>query len=93
MRVTVTRLLDKGLKRPTRAAPINGDLRLEVDEAARRVLVLHSLEASAIPVMGRLVHPQFSDVAGRHLTAHGYEVDKVSGQLFGQAWEIEPVRR
>lgn len=89
----MTRLMSKGLKCRGPGMPINGDLALEVDEAARRVMVLKSIEASAIPVMGRLVHPQFTDIATRYFVAHGYEVDGATGQLFGQAWKIEPLRR
>lgn len=89
----MTRLMDKGLKRRSRAMPVIGDLALEVDEAARRVMILKSIEKSAIPVMGEMLHPQMADVGKRTFTMHGYEVDKVSGQLFGQAWEIEPDRR
>lgn len=85
--------MDKGLKMRSRGMPINGELALEVDEAARRVMVLKSIEASAIPVLGRLVHPQFTDIAARHLVVYGYEFDKATGQLFGQAWEIQPLMR
>ncbi len=93
MRAIVTRLLDKGLRPRTRLMPTGCDLTYEVDEHARRVLVMNSIEQSAIPVMGRLIHPQLADVAKRSFTMHGYEVDKATGQLFGQAWEIEPERR
>jgi hypothetical protein len=93
MRVNMTRLLDRGIKRPTRAMPITGDLLLEIDGDARRLLVLHSIEKSEIPVMGRLLHPQLSEMGARSFVAHGYEIDKITGQLFGQAWELEPVRR
>lgn len=93
MRATVTRLLDKGLKMRTRGIPFNCDLTFEVDEHARRVLVMNSIEKSAIPVMGQLIHPQLADVAKRTFTMHGYEQDRGTGQMFGQAWEIEPDRR
>lgn len=89
MRATVTRLMSKGIR--SRGMPMIGYLTFEVDEAARRVLVLNSIEQSAIPVMGRLVHPQMADVGKRTFTMHGYET--LNGQVFGQAWEIEPERR
>lgn len=93
MRATVTRLLDKGLKTRTRNMPTICDLQHQVDDSARPILVMASIEKSAVPVMGRLVHPHLSDVGRRTFTMHGYEVDKATGQLFGQAWEIEPDRR
>lgn len=93
MRVVVTKLMDKGLKRPSRGMPVPGDLRHEVGDGGRRALLLCSVEKSEIPVIARLLHPQIADVGDRCMTARGYELDKASGQLFGQAWEIEPVRR
>ena len=93
MRVNLTPLLDKGLKRRTRAAPVTVDLAFEVDDAARRVLVAYYLERGDLPVYGKLFHPQLSDVGGRYFTMHGYEADKGTAQLFGQAWELEPVGR
>ena len=93
MRVTITKLMDKGLKRRSRAAPLPGDLRLDVDAEGRRALVLLSRHETALPVIATLLHPQFAGVGKATITAHGYEQDGVSGQLFGQAWEIEPERR
>lgn len=85
--------MDKGLKRRSRAMPVPGDLRLEVDDTGRRTFLLCEVTDTAIPVIAKLVHPQVADVGQRAITAHGYELDVVSGQLFGQAWEIEPLRR
>ncbi len=93
MRATVTRLLDKGLKPRTRMMPTVCKLSVEVDDACRPVLVMNSIEKSAIPVMGKLAYPQLSDFGARTITMHGYEKDKGTGQVFGQAWEIEPERR
>lgn len=93
MRVVITKLMDKGLKRTTRGMPLPGDLRHEVGEGGRPALLLCSVEKTELPVIARLFHPHIADVAQRSMTAHGYEVDKGSGQLFAQAWEIEPVRR
>lgn len=93
MRVTITKLMDKGLKRRSRAAPIPGDLQHQVDENGRRSLVLLARHETAIPEVARLIHPQIADVGARAMTAHGYEQDGNTGQLFGQAWEIEPERR
>lgn len=92
MRVNLTPLLDKGLKRRTRAGPTTVDLAFEVDDAARRVLVAYYLERGDLPIFAKLFHPQLADIGGRSFTMHGYEADKATGQLFGQAWELEPVR-
>lgn len=92
MRVTITKLMDKGLKRTARAQPDSGDLR-QVEESGRRTFVLSEVHATAIPVIAKLVHPQIADVGERSWTVHGYELDRKTGQLFAQAWEIEPQRR
>lgn len=94
MRVNLTRILDKGLKRRSPAAPETVDLALKVDDGARRVLVAYYPDRSAtsIPVFGRLVYPQLADMKPRSFVMHGYEADRQTGQLFAQAWELEPVR-
>lgn len=93
MRVTITKLMDRGLKRASRASPKPGDLRHENDAAGRPALVLIELSDTALPVIARLLHPQISGVGKASWTAHGYEQDGITGQLFAQAWEIEPLRR
>lgn len=85
--------MDKGLKRPTRAAPETLDLELETDDAGRRVLVAYYPDRGTIPVRWRMVHPQLADFLKRSFVVHGYEHDRSTGQTFGQAWEIEWYRR
>jgi hypothetical protein len=93
MRAIVTRLMDKGKKTRTRSMPIICDMQFGADDAGRPALIMASVEKSAVPVMGQLLHPQLASIGKRSLTMHGYELDRVSGQLFGQAWDIEPERR
>lgn len=89
MRATVTRLMSKGIS--SRGMPVSGDVTFSTDSAGRKILALNSVEKSEIPVIATLLHPQMASMAARSFTMHGYEL--VGNQLFGQAWEIEPVRR
>lgn len=93
MRVNVSPLMDKGLKRKSRAMPETVDLAHEADEQGRPVLVAYRVGATEVPVLAKLFHPQLSDVGKRGMFFRGFEIDRQTGQLFAQAWEVEPVRR
>jgi hypothetical protein len=93
MRVNIAPLMDKGLKRRSKAMPETADLKLEADEQGRPVLVGYRIGETAVPILAKLYHPQLADVGKRGFFFRGYELDRDSGQLFAQAWEVEPVRR
>lgn len=93
MRVNIAPLMDKGLKRRSKAMPETADLKLEADEHGRPVLVAYRIGETAVPILAKLYHPQLADVGKRGFFFRGYELDRNSGQLFAQAWDIEPVRR
>jgi hypothetical protein len=85
--------MDKGLKRTSRAMPETVDLAHEFDEQHRPVLVAYRVGATEVPVLAKLFHPQLADVGKRGMFFRGFEKDRATGQLFAQAWEVEPVRR
>lgn len=93
MRVNVSPLMDKGLKRKSRAMPETVDLKHEADEQGRPALVAYRVGTTEVPVFAKLFHPQLSDVGKRGFFFRGFEIDRQTGQLFAQAWEVEPVRR
>ena len=92
MRVNISPLMDKGLKRRTRAMPETADLKLEADEQGRPVLVAYRPGQTAVPVLAKLYHPQLADVGKKGFFFRGYELDRATGQLFAQAWDVEPER-
>ena len=96
MRVIVTKLMDKGLARKTRAAPIDAQLRSHRDDAGRLVYQLYYLDkGGAEPIVGDLlISPQAGDIGPRTAIYFGFERAGTAGQLFAQAWEVElPSRR
>jgi len=95
MRAIVTPLLDKGLPRRTRAAPIDAFLRSHRDKAGRLVYQLYYLDRGGAELMfgQHLISPQAGEVRERVAVYHGYTMDAGSGQLFAQAWEVEPAGR
>lgn len=92
VRVIVTPLLDKGVKRTSRAPPIVGDLLSAWDERHRQVLQLWEPGEPPKLMWNHLIHPQLSAVQKRLMVFHGYE-QYASGQLVAQAWEVEPQSR
>jgi hypothetical protein len=94
MRVIVTQLLDCGMPRRSRAAPIDGHLRSHRDQAGRLVYQLYFIdnEGSKDPMWNHLIEPQAGPVTDRAATYYGFERQQ-SGQLVAQAWEVEPARR
>lgn len=95
MRVIITPLMDKGLATRSRAAPIDAHLRSHRDDAGRLVYQLYYLDKDGTDaIFGRhLITPQCGDVGPRFAIYHGYELLSGTGQLFAQAWEVEPARR
>ncbi len=97
MRVIVTKLMDKGLPRRSRAMPIDALLRSHRDEAGRLVyqLVYPDGGGSAAIVGSHLIAPQCGDVDKKAIY-YGFERagGTVDGPLVAQAWEVElPARR
>lgn len=95
MRVIVTPLLDKGKPRSTRAAPIDAHLRSHRDKAGRLVYQLYYLDRGGTEQIfgSHLIAPQPGDVTDRFAVYHGYNLNVDTGQLYAQAWEVEPARR
>ena len=97
MRVIVTKLMDKGLPRPTRGMPENGHLRSHRDEAGRLVYQLYYPDKPEQERAGwHLIAPQCGDIGARTAIYYGFERagggDKAP--LVAQAWEVElPSRR
>lgn len=92
MRVVVTPLMDKGIARKIKAAPPSAEMRSAWDEQHRPVLQLWYPDEAASPMLQHLIHPQISEARERVLVLHGYERTS-AGQLFAQAWQVEPWKR
>ncbi len=96
MRVIVTKLMDKGLPRRSRAMPIDAQLRSHRDEAGRLVYQLYYLDKGGTdPIFGSLlIAPQCGDIDARTAVYFGFERAGGDGPLVAQAWEVElPSRR
>lgn len=96
MRVIVTKLMDKGLPRRSRAMPIDAQLRSHRDEAGRLIYQLYYLDKGGTePIFGDLlISPQCGDIDQRVAIYYGFERTGGGGQLVAQAWEVElPSRR
>ena len=63
----------------------------EVDERGQPVLRCYTKD-SPNPLWFHLLHPQLVEVRKRDLVFRGYCREQ-GGQLFAQAWEVEPVVR
>ena len=93
MRVVLSPLLEKGIKRRTRAMPETVDIELEVDEEGRRILVAYMPDRRSFPIFAKLIQPQLASMGKRSFVMSGFELDRDTHQLFGQAWELEPAGR
>ena len=95
MRVIVTPLLDKGMPRLTRAAPIDAFLRSHRDKGGRLVYQLYYLDRGGQQVIfgQHLIAPQAGEVNDRAAVFHGYYLHADTRQLYAQAWEVQPARR
>ena len=94
----VTKLMDRGLKRQSRAMPEDALLRSFRDKEARLVYQLYYPDRGGIaPIVGyQLIAPQCGDVGDRTLVYFGFERagGDQNGPLVAQAWEVElPSRR
>lgn len=97
MRVIVTKLMDKGLPRRSRSAPVDALMRSHRDESGRLVYQLYYADqgGTAAIVGSHLIAPQCGDVDKRAIY-YGFERagGDPNGPLVAQAWEVEvPSRR
>jgi len=97
MRVIVTKLMDKGLPRRSRAAPVDALLRSHRDEGGRLVYQLYYPDkgGTAAIVGSHLISPQCGDV-DKKAVYFGFErsTGGAADPLVAQAWEVElPSRR
>ena len=98
MRVIVTKLMDKGLPRRSRAMPEDALLRSFRDKEGRLVYQLYYPDRGGIaPIVGsQLLAPQCGDVSDRTVIYFCFERagGDPNGALVAQAWEVElPSRR
>ena len=93
----VTKLMDRGVPRRSRAAPEHGHLRSYRDEGNRLVYRLCYPDKTTDPIPGwMLLMPQCGDVGERTAIYFGFERagGGASDPLVAQAWEVElPPRR
>lgn len=97
MRVIVTKLMDMGLPRRSRAGPEDGHLRSHRDDAGRLVYQLYYPDKPTQARVGyMLIAPQCGDIGERTAIYYGFERARGddNGPLVAQAWEVElPSRR
>jgi hypothetical protein len=98
MRVIVTKLMDKGLPRRSRAMPEDALMRSFRDKEGRLVYQLYYPDRGGIaPIVGsHLIAPQCGDIGDRTAVYFGFERagGDANGPLVAQAWEVElPSRR
>ncbi len=95
MRVIVTPLLENGKPRRVKAAPIDAHLRSHRDKGGRLVYQLYYLDKGGTQEIfgSHLIAPQPGDVDDRVAVYHGYYLSADTGQLYAQAWAVEPARR
>lgn len=97
MRVIITKLMDKGLPRKSRAMPEHGHLRSHRDKEGRLVYQLYYPDKPDDARVGySLIAPQCGDIGQRTAIYYGFE--RAGGgehaALVAQAWEVElPSRR
>lgn len=97
MRVIVTKLMDAGKPRRSRAMPVDALLRSYRDEAGRLVYQLYYPDngGGAAIAGSHLIAPQCGDV-DKKMVVYGFERAGgfADGALVAQAWEVElPSRR
>jgi len=92
MRAIVTKLMDKGVVRTSRAPPIEGELQTRHDEQHRLVAQLAVSHQDPRLQTALLVHATLGEIGPKVMTIHGYERTD-DGRIVAQVWECEIPRR
>jgi hypothetical protein len=89
--VVVTEKMSKGIARQGRGMPTTGHMRSEIDERGLHILRIYPPDNEPKPLWPHLILPQLVDVRKRSMLLRGFE--RREGQMFAQAWVVEPVMR